>query len=106
MDIAAHLGVKPTPDERPPPGRASPGFSMAERENKNRRPAASQSRNAARSRIVAITSHPEQSYGRPSKTGAEEQGCTRLAKIVVPMLREAMDYEAGQVEQRDQRSQQ
>lgn len=72
------------------------GFSMAERENKNRRPAASQSRNTARSRIVAITSHPEQSYGRPPKTGAEEQGCTRLGKILVPMLREAIAHEAGQ----------
>jgi hypothetical protein len=80
--------------------RAGPlgGFSMAERENKNRRPAASQSRNTDRSRMVAITSRPEQSCGRSSKKSAGDEGCTRLAKILVPMLREAMDYEASQAD--------
>jgi hypothetical protein len=49
-----------------------------------------------RSRMVAITSEPEQSCERPPEKGAGEDGYTRLAKIVVLMLREAIDYEASQ----------
>ena len=71
---------------------------MARREKKNRRPAASQSRNTVRSQMLAIMSEPEQSCERPPKRGAEEEEYTRLAKILVPMLREAMDYEAAQAD--------
>lgn len=58
----------------------------------------SSSRNNERSPMLAITPQLERSCGRPSKTSAEEQGYNRLAKILVPMLREAMDYEAGQAD--------
>jgi len=51
----------------------------------------------ADSQRVAITPHPEQSSGRPSE-GTTEEGYTRLAKILVPMLREAMDDEAAQAD--------
>ena len=54
-------------------------------------------RNNERSPMLAITPHPEQSSGRPSE-GTTEEGYTRLAKILVPMLREAMDYEAAQAD--------
>ena len=60
------------------------------------RPTVSRRRSNGRSRMVAITSEPEQSCGRPSEKGAEGDGYTRLAKILVPMLREAIDYEANQ----------
>jgi len=71
---------------------------MAKRENRIGRPAASRSRDADRSQMLAIMSEPEQSCERPPKRGAEEEEYTRLAKILVPMLREAMDYEAAQAD--------
>jgi hypothetical protein len=72
------------------------GFSMAEPTSIRGRPAAPRSRNNDRSRMVAITPEPEQSCGRPSEKGAGEDGCTRLANILVSMLRAAIDYEANQ----------
>jgi hypothetical protein len=50
-----------------------------------------------RSQMLAITATPERSCGRPSKASAEE-GYARLAKIITPMLREAMGYEAVQAD--------
>jgi len=71
---------------------------MAERRSMKGRPTAWRSRDNDRSRMVAITSEPEQSCERPSEKGAEGDGYTRLAKILVPMLREAIDYEASQAD--------